>query len=535
MTGGYIIFIGLVVLVLIYTFVYRKTYFEPFISYTVEDTQAKAACSPKTLVKDPVKPDAAQLGVGTVKPAKETGSLPWSSYKPSRAAVLPYRNPGTEPARYIQVLSAMEQIQAFFGFEAPALESECSPTVALPLQQARADLAQLVTQVDVLERNPGVPSVITTKELTSIMSNVRYLQKEARKIKANSGTELLGANASAGQVHEGFASQRDARPSSLKMSEGFLGTIDDSTTIEEEVASTPATQTQLIAFKTAIEQSITTLKKSTADSTDAVTTARLASLDRLRRDVEDIIVALENGDIKAEEVPIYYEDIQAVSEKLGDTSNTIGTIIRNVALPPALAKLFPADMNWKDKITLSEIGKSIDTYMGELTDGMSWSAKGDIGVELKYDSPRSLELAQAQKALKSISTNGDMTNTAFASSGGSVSSPFSEDGSMIDPVASTGYEGRISGLNPDGTRIMMAEPTVGGFDWKERAGHICASIKKAGMEPKMFGCVDPKDVSDAYSWRGNVALLCNRLKSSTDPGLPISMGCPPDTFMAKTH
>ena len=518
MTGGYIIFIGLVVLVLIYTFVYRKTYFEPFISYTVEDTQAKAACAPKTLVKDPVKPDAAQLGVGTVKPAKETGSLPWSSYKPSRAAVLPYRNPGTEPARYIQVLSAMEQIQAFFGFEAPALESECSPTVALPLQQARADLAQLVTQVDVLERNPGVPSVITTKELTSIMSNVRYLQKEARKIKANSGTELLGANASAGQ-----------------MSEGFLGTIDDSTTIEEEVASTPATQTQLIAFKTAIEQSITTLKKSTADSTDAVTTARLASLDRLRRDVEDIIVALENGDIKAEEVPIYYEDIQAVSEKLGDTSNTIGTIIRNVALPPALAKLFPADMNWKDKITLSEIGKSIDTYMGELTDGMSWSAKGDIGVELKYDSPRSLELAQAQKALKSISTNGDMTNTAFASSGGSASSPFSEDGSMIDPAASTGYEGRITGLNPDGTRIMMAEPTVGGFDWKERAGHICASIKKAGMEPKMFGCVSPKDVSDAYSWRGNVALLCNRLKSSTDPGLPISMGCPPDTFMSKTH
>lgn len=516
MTGGYIIFIGLaVVAVLIYTVVYRKTYFEPFISYTVEDTQAKAECAPKTLVKDPVKPDVAQLGVGTIKPSKETGSLPWSSYKPSRAAVLPYRNPGTEPARYIQVLSAMEQIQAFFGFEAPALEAACSPTVALPLQQARADLAQLVTQVDVLERNPGVPSVITTKELTSIMSNVRYLQKEARKLKANSGTELLGANASAGQVEE-----------------GFLGSVDDATTIQEEVANTPATQSQLIAFKTAIEQSITTLKKSTADSTDAVTTARLASLDRLRRDVEDIIVALENGDIKAEEVPIYYEDIQAVSEKLGDTSNTIGTIIRNVALPPALAKLFPADMNWKDKITLSEIGKSIDAYMGELTDGMSWSAKGDIGVELKYVSPRSLALAQAQKALKSISANGDMTNTL---SSYSETTGFSEDGSIMDPAASTGYEGRISGLNPDGTRIMMAEPKVGGFDWKERAGHICASIKKAGMEPKMFGCVNPNDVSEAYSWRGNVALLCNRLKGSTDPGLPISMGCPPDTFMSTTH
>ncbi len=506
MNGGYIIFIGVIVVALIYFTVYRKTYFEPFISYTVEDTQAKAECAPKTLVRDPVKPDAAQLGVGVGEPSAETGSLPWSSYKPSRAAVMPYRNPGTEPARYIQLLSAMEQVQAFFGFEAPALENQCSPALVLPLQQARADLGQLITQVDVLERNPGIPSVITTKELTSIMSNLRYLQKEARKIKANSGTELLGANADAGVV-EGFASQIDEENP------------------EPEALQTPATQSQLQAFKVAIEQAITGLKKSSADSTDPITIARLASLDRLRRDVEDIIVSLEKGDIKQSEVPIYYDDIAAISERLGDTSKTIGTIIRNVALPPALAKIFPADMNWKDRITLSEIGKTIDSYMGELTDGMSWSAKGDIGVELKYDSPRALELAQAGVALKSINSKGGATDTSYSAMG------FSED--APEAGATEGYEGRITGLNPDGTRIMMMEPKVGGFDWKERADHVCASIKKAGMDPKMFGCVNPKDVSESYSWRGNVALVCNRLKSSTDPGLPLTMGCPPDDFMKK--
>jgi len=514
MNGGYIIFIGVIVVALIYFTVYRKTYFEPFISYTVEDTQAKAACAPKTLVRDPVKPDAAQLGVGVGEPSAETGSLPWSSYKPSRAAVMPYRNPGTEPARYIQLLSAMEQVQAFFGFEAPALENQCSPALVLPLQQARADLGQLITQVDVLERNPGIPSVITTKELTSIMSNLRYLQKEARKIKANSGTELLGANADAGVVS----------PSSLKMSEGFTSQIDEPEEVPTAV-QTPATQSQLQAFKVAIEQAITGLKKSSADSTDPITIARLASLDRLRRDVEDIIISLEKGEIKQSEVPIYYDDIAAISERLGDTSKTIGTIIRNVALPPALAKIFPADMNWKDRITLSEIGKSIDAYMGELTDGMSWSAKGDIGVELKYDSPRSLELAQAGVALKSINSKSGAEDTSYSAMGFSEEAP--------EAGATESYEGRITGLNPDGTRIMMVEPKVGGFDWKERADHVCASIKKAGMDPKMFGCVNPKDVSESYSWRGNVALVCNRLKSSTDPGLPLTMGCPPDDFMKK--
>jgi hypothetical protein len=339
------------------------------------------------------------------------------------------------------------------------------------------------------------------------MSNIRYLQKEARKIKANSGTELLGANADAGVVTEGFASQIDEENA------------------EPEAIQTPATQSQLQAFKVAIEQAITGLKKSSADSTDPITIARLASLDRLRRDVEDIIVSLEKGDIKQSEVPIYYDDIAAISERLGDTSKTIGTIIRNVALPPALAKIFPADMNWKDRITLSEIGKSIDAYMGELTDGMSWSAKGDIGVELKYDSPRALELAQAGVALKSINSKSGAEDTSYSAMG------FSED--APEAGATEGYVGRVTGLNPDGTRIMMAEPKAGGFDWKERAGHVCASIKKAGMDPKMFGCVNPKDVSESYSWRGNVALVCNRLKSSTDPGLPLTMGCPPDDFMKK--
>lgn len=506
MSSGYIAFIAILVLITVYIFIYRTTN-EGFLSYTVEDTQAKAACAPKTLVRDPVQPDVAQLGIGTIQPSAETGSIPSSTYTPSRAAVLPYRNPGTEPARYIQILSVMQQIQAFFGFTAPALESECSPSIALPLQQARADLGHLITQVDVLEHNPGVPSSITSKELAQIMSNLRYLQKEARKMKTVSGTELLGNGGANMSTVEGFSASADPE------NDGGDNT---------DIGKTPATLAQLQSFKSAIESSIMSLKTATANSTDAITIQRLATLDRLRRDVEEIIISLERGDITASQVPIYADDIEGITARLGDTSKAVGTIIRNVSLPPAIAKLFPADMNWKDKITLQDIGSNIDSYMKDIAGGLSWSA----GVDLKYDSPRALELAKA-KALSPggtdlYSADEDMT-VGLDNTNGMLTK-------VQDSTNEIGALSREGGLNADGSRIIMADPPVGGFDWKERAGHVCASIKKAGMEPASFGCVNPKDVSETYSWRGNVAMVCNRLEGTTDPGLPVTMGCPPRTW-----
>jgi hypothetical protein len=514
MSSGYIAFIAVLVLIILYIVIYRKTN-EGFLSYTVEDTQAKAACAPKTLVSDPIKPDVAQLGIGTIQPSAAVGSIPSSSYTPSRAAALPYRNVGTEPARYIQILSAMEQIQAFFGFEAPALESECSPSVALPLQQARADLGQLITQVDVLERNPGVPSSITSKELAQIMGNVRYLQKEARKLKVVSGTELLGGHVASVEGVEGFSNLE-------------IDTESEDADIESK---TPATLDQLKAFKSAVDAAIETLRTATANSQDAVTVRRIAVLDRLRHDVEDIIGSVEEGDLAEDQIPIYAEDIEAITANLGDTSKTIGTIIRNVALPPALAKLFPGDMSMKDKITLEDIGADINSYMNELTNGLSWTAKGDIGVELKYDSQRAVDIARARNIRTSNLNPG---GTDLYSADEDMTSGLDNSNSMATRVQDTTNEigalSRESGLNADGTRLISAEPVVGGFDWKERAGHICASIKKAGMEPASFGCVDSASVSDTYSWRGNVAMVCNRLEGTTDPGLPLTMGCPPRTW-----
>lgn len=536
MSSGYIAFIAVVVLIILYIVVYRKTN-EGFLSYTVEDTQAVAACAPKTLVSDPIKPDVAQLGVGTIAPNAAVGSIPSSTYTPSRAAALPYRNVGTEPARYIQILSAMEQIQAFFGFEAPALESQCSPSVALPLQQARADLGQLITQVDVLERNPGVPSTITSKQLAQIMGNVRYLQKEARKMKTVRGTELLGGHVAS---VEGFESQCGSYPSASKMREGFESQEEVDAEMDAEmeedadidVPNTPATLEELKAFKNAVESAIQALRTETANSQDDTTIGRIAVYDDIRNYVSEIIDFVERGELAEDQIPIYSEDIEIIIANLGDTSKAIGTIVRNVSLPPALAQLFPGDMNIKDKITLEEIGADINSYMKELTQGLSWTAKGDIGIELKYDSERAVDIAKARNIRTSNNLNPGGTDLYSTTDDMAVG--LGGANAMATRVQDTTNEigalSRESGLNADGTRIISAEPVVGGFDWKERAGHICASIKKAGMEPASFGCVDSKSVSDSYSWRGNVAMVCNRLEGTTDPGLPLTMGCPPRTW-----
>lgn len=69
------------------------------------------------------------------------------------------------------------------------------------------------------------------------------------------------------------------------------------------------------------------------------------------------------------------------------------------------------------------------------------------------------------------------------------------------------------------------------YDWRSKAAQICDSIRKQGMDPNDFGCMDPKNqVSPDYSWRGNARMVCTRLLTTPDPGLPEVCGCPPQEW-----
>jgi hypothetical protein len=66
------------------------------------------------------------------------------------------------------------------------------------------------------------------------------------------------------------------------------------------------------------------------------------------------------------------------------------------------------------------------------------------------------------------------------------------------------------------------------FNWKDRSTSICNAIKSRGLDPADFACLDnTSKVGTNFSWRGYARMICSRLGTTMDPGLPEVCGCPP--------
>jgi len=83
------------------------------------------------------------------------------------------------------------------------------------------------------------------------------------------------------------------------------------------------------------------------------------------------------------------------------------------------------------------------------------------------------------------------------------------------------------GTLPSG-RPTFPEPNTAQFDWKARSSQICGAIRKRDLDPADFGCLaDTSKVGQDYSWRGYAKMICTRLQTTMDEGLPEACGCPP--------
>ena len=70
--------------------------------------------------------------------------------------------------------------------------------------------------------------------------------------------------------------------------------------------------------------------------------------------------------------------------------------------------------------------------------------------------------------------------------------------------------------------------TIGSFDWKKRVEDITQNIRRAGMNPADFGTLQSgAKVGPDFSWRGHAKMICSRLATVADPGIPEQLGCPP--------
>jgi hypothetical protein len=96
------------------------------------------------------------------------------------------------------------------------------------------------------------------------------------------------------------------------------------------------------------------------------------------------------------------------------------------------------------------------------------------------------------------------------------------------------YDNTMSGMD-DRAEAIQKSNTPSHLDWKARAAGICDQIKQRGLDPLDFGCIpEGSKLSPAYSWRGHTKMVCGRLGSTMDPGLPQTCGCPPPNWKGWT-
>ena len=95
---------------------------------------------------------------------------------------------------------------------------------------------------------------------------------------------------------------------------------------------------------------------------------------------------------------------------------------------------------------------------------------------------------------------------------------------------SSGSRGETEDLtSKNGPVHNSSAPAI--MDWKERSRQICQQISKRGLNPDDYGCLrDSTPVAENFSFRGHTRMVCSRLGTNYDPGIPELCGCPPPTW-----
>ncbi len=499
------------------------------VNWTQTNDGTPAALYTSLPIKQPKTVALAEAGVGNIQPsppsAADLPSAPFSQR--SKETPNPYRDPSLEPAKYIRILGVKENLQAFFGFQAPMLEDRADPSIQIPLTRARADMNELIDVQSVMERNPGLQSRITQKQLDDIQSNLRYLREILHDLESSGaiqptaleGFENLSASNSIAVASPSSAIARQGAP------------VDDG-----NGTGPRATLRQLQEFQFKVVVEITRLDAS--GTSDPVIQGRLTTLNRIKDDVDQVITQLQNGTLTPETVPIYVSDIEKALPDLGNPSDPLPQILRDTGLPPAVANLFPGGMSPRDTEQAAQINNIVQGYMQNLFEGASWG----VNLMFKYDNPNVLKLqketAEASavaSALAGISTGipgvlgvEATTDDVAPFIGHDPATKIATPAIANQLPTEAGYD---SGLPGTSESRMLPEPKSGRLDWKARSQQIKEQIRRRGLDPKDFGALpDDAIVSKDYSWRGYTQMMCMRLNTTLDPGLATTVGCPPQNW-----
>ena len=481
------LFLGIVILVLLAASIglSKETKKEGFVN-PGSDESLKA---PKVIVPT-VNPKPAPLEGSTPAPyLTPTDSVYGPAYgEIARVNTLPYRDPSLESAPFKRLSELLESLKGFFTYEAKGLEKLSDPSVQLPLTTARGDMQRLTDEISVLKRNPGIDSALTQGQADDIQANLAYLQRKYRmSVNSTSGSSLL---------EEGFenGSSTPAPATNQLQSSDRLKLAD----VKE--------------LKIKVEAEITRLSGS--GTTDPVTNGRINSLNTIKVNLESIIREVESNLRPEAEIPILKQDVDKFLPAMDDPSKPLPQLLNEANLPVSIANAFPA-YGPGDKSGAKAAQALFEKYGEKLFNGLSWS------LGLKFTSPNEVAAAVA----KGPGADKSDDPVFFTGSGRDML-----PGSKAVAFPRGQLESTTGGMEIDRleSRPSLDVGKTAKYDWRSKAAQICDSIKKQGMDPNDFGCMDPsKQVSPDYSWRGNARMVCTRLLTTPDPGLPETCGCPP--------
>lgn len=410
----------------------------------------------------------------------------------ARINTLPYRDPTLESAPYRRLAEILESLKGFMTYESKGLEKLSDPAVQLPLVTARGDLQRLTDEIAVLKRNPGIDSSLTQGQADDIQANLAYLQRKYR----------MSVNAvSRSSLQEGFT-DNSGNEVQTDNSGNEVAPTTNAVDSDERL-----TITELRQLSITIQAEIARL--SSSGTTDPVTTARVTTLTTIKNNVDGIINEVDTGLRPAAEIPIMKKDRDSFLPLMSDVNKPLPQLLNSANLPITISNAFPSYNNG-DKTGALAAQALFEKYGEKLFNGLSWN------LGLKFISPNEVATASTQ------GPGAEKSNTSVVFSGSGLNGSSSFPRGEFEATTANGEFQRLE------SRPSLDPGKTAKYDWRNKVAQICDSIRKQGMDPNDFGCMDPsKQVSPDYSWRGNARMVCTRLLTTPDPGLPETCGCPP--------
>jgi len=403
--------------------------------------------------------------------------------------------------------------------EEPGLNRLGDPSVTLPLGTSRADRQRLEDELNVLNRNPGLQSSLTVKDLNEIQANLGYLQKKWR-LSANSVSVEGFQGSSNGAATENLKDKYFGHTTTNY----FSNEITDAAVKKATGGSstTPATIAELQDLLKRIGDEITKLNAS--GSSDPVLTSRVDNLIRDVKYIEAIIKKVTvTKNMKESEIPIskavYYsflsslDDVNSILPDIGaDSSTGGGSSNRNGS--NFLSSLF-SDLSGMD---LSGVLNNLSFDLN-----LHYTAENDY--KLAEDLVNNAGITQAARGLNNPGDADTAPKTGYRGALDSIIRMLTgAGGGTLNPVNTDTSDSAAAGAAEAGSSVGQ----TGGFAWKERATFICDQIVKRDLNPNDYGCLqDTSSVSENFSYRGYAKMICSRLATNYDPGIPELCGCPP--------